>query len=708
MTDFQLSDQQLKAVQSDGSLFLVGSAGTGKTSVLMERMTRLLKAGEPAYSILILVADPRQRDQFVERVQQAGIGAYSDLTIRHYGQLAREMVMLFWPLVARDAGFANAYRPPTFLGYDLAQLLMWRIVEPMIADGAFTDLRRRPQQIVSQLLDTLNRAALNRLDVLEATERQIKTWTGEKDHVRNLRLAQQAAQKFRQHCLDNNLLDLSLTIDTFNRQVLSHHEFTRYFSERFKHMMVDNLEEQTPAGQAFVEQLVNVTASSTIVLDEGGGYRRFLAADPTGAGRFRFLAKRVFEFGNRFIASAELDQLSTQLSDLLQSQTIGGIKPSAAPLSVHSVIHTRYRREMLVALAQQLGELINEQGVPSNQIAIIVPYLDSALRYTLTQALKDVGVGMNIVRRRASPRDEPRVRAWLTWVSLAHPDWGVFPTEYDVAEALELSIHGLDPARAALLASAVYPADSLQLAPAEQMPAPMAERVGAEMVALYEELRVWLVDSGGQSTLEQFLYRLFNELLSKRSFQPEPDVAAAGVLEWLVGTAAYLVESAEALSLPTQADVGIAFLASINKGLITSQPPEMGDPPDPNGVLISTIYGYLLRGQPVRHQVWLETAASGWWDIPRQPLSNAFVLAASYDPERLWTMTEEIEIRNQLLSRIVRGLTARCSESIILATSDLDRRGQRQDGTLWRAFNALGVGLPEVGPGGDMLAEELL
>jgi hypothetical protein len=133
-------------------------------------------------------------------------------------------------------------------------------------------------------------------------------------------------------------------------------------------------------------------------------------------------------------------------------------------------------------------------------------------------------------------------------------------------------------------------------------------------------------------------------------------------------------------------EVGSAFIDGINNGLVTANPPQLGDPPDPNGMMISTIYGYLLAGEPVRVQVWLETAATGWWDIPNQPVSNAFVLAQSYNPEKLWTTDEDMRIRNELLSRIVRGLTARCADGIILATSDLDRRGVRQDGPLWRAL----------------------
>ena len=62
------------------------------------------------------------------------------------------------------------------------------------------------------------------------------------------------------------------------------------------------------------------------------------------------------------------------------------------------------------------------------------------------------------------------------------------------------------------------------------------------------------------------------------------------------------------------------------------------------------------------------------------------MLAQSYDPERPWTFEEDFRIRNELLSRIIRGLTARCTDGVVLANSDLDRRGLRQDGPLWRAL----------------------
>lgn len=680
-----LSAVQQEVVSAETTLFLHGPAGTGKTTALQHRLLHLLRGGEPAYTILVLVGDPAQRDRFLDFVRTADIGSYADLKITHYSQLAREMVLLFWPLVARGAGFHSGFRPPTFLGYDLAQVLMWRTIRPMLDGGAFADLRLRPQQIVSQLLDTLNRSALNTLDIFEATNRQIKSWVGEPDHVRNLMQARDAAVAFRRQCLDNNLLDLSLTTETFNNHVLAHPEFSRYFSERFRHFIVDNVEEQTPAGQAFVAQLLDKTETTAIAFDTDAGYRRFLAADPAGASRFGNRTRLALAFADSVTTRPGIAELGSVVDAFLQGAPPDPDAAHRARTAVLSVVKTRYRREMVFELADRLAAMVRERGIAPRDIAIIAPYLDGAVRYSLIQAFKRVGLPTNAVRRRASPREEPRVRAWLTWLALAHPEWNVAPTTYDVAEALALSIGGLDPARAALAAQYLYRPNVVTLQSPRELPDAVAQRIGAGFLHLVERIRMWLSDHHDQR-LDLFIYTLFNELLAGRDFQLEPDIAGAAVCDWLVRTAGYLVDAATGLGLDDDAAIGATFINSINQGLISSQPPDTGDPPDPDGIVIATIYGYLLRAESSRVQVWLDTAASGWWDIPRQPLSNAFVLAQSWDPERTWTMTEEIDIRNQLLARLVRGLTARCRDGVVLATSDLDRRGARQDGPLWRAL----------------------
>lgn len=675
---------QLAVIQEQGSCLLFGPAGTGKSLALQYRLRSLLEAGQSAYTIMVLVAEPEHAQPYLATIEEGGALPFTELIITTYHHLARRMVALFWPMLARAAGFDRPSEPPTFLSYDLGQLLMWRTVSPMLDEGAFADLTIRPQQIVSQLLDTLNRAALNGLTLEEATSRQVRTWVGEQSHLRHLADAETAAGNFRRVCLENNLLDLSLIVHVFDTHLLKHPEFQRYFSERFRHLIVDNLEEQTPAGFTFISQLMESTKTTALALDEGGGYKRFLAADPKGANDFFNRYQKIMRFDASFTSNPAM----RHLSHLVDSSLLGVKEPThLAGEAIIQVIKARYRLEMCRDLARALAQLIRQEGVSPTEVAIIAPYLDGALCYTLTQSLRKEGLPYLLHRRRSRPRDEPLVRAWTTWLVLAHPAWNIVPVSFDVAEAFNLTIAGLDPARAQLVAERLYDPGGPRLLPVENLTPDIVDRIGSDKIALIEELRLWLLENGsGRHPVDIFLHRLFNSLLATARFQPKPDFNGAAVCDWLVRAAGRLRRAGKPMGYHTPGEQGMALIHGIYQGLVASNPPNIGEPADPSGILISTIYGFLLAGRPVQYQVWLETAATGWWDIPRQPLSNAFVIAHGWDPDRPWTMAEDHAIRNELLARIIQGLTSRCSDGIILATSDLDRRGIRQDGPLWRAL----------------------
>lgn len=681
---FELTALQEAAASAAGNSFLLGPVGTGKSSALQERLLRLLAAGEPAYTVLVLVAEPEHRHAFANAVMTAHPGPFTDLKVTTYSQMALEMVALFWPLIARQSGFARPHQPPTILTYDLAQLLMWQVVTPILEGGAFANLRLRPQQIVSQILDTLNRAALNGLTLDQAAERQRISWVGEKERLLHLQDAALVAKDFREVCLANSMLDLSLSIEVFDTQLVHNPEFHRYFSERYHHLIVDNVEEQTPAGQNFIGSLMDLTETAVMAYDENGGYKRFMSADPMGARQFQQRCPHFFRFDKSFTAPQEM----TRLANVVENYLLHTSRPTTgARAMILDVVGGRYRREMVLRLVERLAQLI-ESGVAARDIAVITPYMDGALRYSLTQALGKANLPYYLLRRRSSPREEPRVRAWLTWLMLAHPHWPQIPSKFDVAEAWSVSIQGLDPARAELAAKFLYHPDEGALLPVDQVPEAVQERIGREMLQRIEEIRLWLADTEPDVPVDLFLYNLFTQLLSQRRFQPEPDVVGAAVCDWLVKTATRLREAASPMGLHSAAEIGTAFIDGINQGLVSTNPPDLGEPPDPNGILLSTIYGYLLEGHAVRVQVWLETAATGWWDIPKQPLSNAFVLAQSYEPQTSWTMTEDFTIRNELLSRIIHGLCGRCRDGIILANSDLDRRGVYQEGPLWRSLQS--------------------
>src|SRR5262249_23554913 len=136
----------------------------------------------------------------------------------------------------------------------------------------------------------------------------------------------------------------------------------------------------------------------------------------------------------------------------------------------------RYYPEMLNWVAGEIRHLVQDEGVPPGEIVVLSPFLSDALRFSLMQRLE--GIPVRSHRPSRALRDEPSSRCLLTLAQLAHPEWGLKPTSYDVAYALMQAIgtieidRTIDLVRAQLLAQAAYPhaASQSSLAPFDTLP----------------------------------------------------------------------------------------------------------------------------------------------------------------------------------------------------------------------------------------------
>jgi len=268
-----------------GSIFVEGPPGSGKQAYLLQHIADLISDGAPPYSLLVLLPDRPARERLRQALAAVLRGRLGGLELHTYYSLAQRMVALFWPLIAPPAGFAHSSRPPTFLTYETAQHLMSRIVEPLLEQGYFEGLATRRQRLLSQLLDNLNKAAINGFSHTEIGTRLSAAWSGDDDRRRSYRQAQTCADRFRQHCLDHNLLDVSLTIEAFHRYLVEDPVFWNYFTGRYRHLVAANVEETVPVAQDLARRLLPVQETALLTHETGGGYRVFLGIDSAGARR---------------------------------------------------------------------------------------------------------------------------------------------------------------------------------------------------------------------------------------------------------------------------------------------------------------------------------------------------------------------------------------------------------------------------------------
>jgi hypothetical protein len=664
------------------TVFVRGPFGSGKSEALGQRLRYLLASGVPGYSILMLLPDRSASLRYEQLVAGMDSGPYGSVDLFTYYGLASRLVRLFWPLIAAEAGFAEPAKPPVMLNYESAQYLMGQVVAPRLAEGYFEGLALRPQRILSQLLDNLNKAAVNGFPLAEIAPRLKEAWGGEESRLLYYDQIQECVQAFKDHCLQHGVLDFSLVVEVFQGHLVEKAEFWRYFTERFRHVLVDRLEESTPVAQDLVRRLLPVCDSATLVCDPDAGFRVFLGVDGQASQTLASYCHQVVDAPAPVGQSDDILAFRAGVGRRLGQDTPRPPTGRAAG-AVASLIQTRYRAQMLEKVAEEIISLV-EKGVPPGQIAVVAPYADGVLRFSLGEALGRADVPFAVMRRFESLREEPIVRACLTLTALAHPSWDIKPPPHDVAEAMALALTPLDRVRAALIGRHLYNPRAGLLRQRDELGAVEQERIGFAALERFERLEQWVAAyrDGGEAPFDHFLRRLFGEVLANPQLNPED----AAVYSKLIASASGFRQAAPALGTD-EAGAGGRYVRMVMEGVVAAQHLSGSDveAAAESLVLVAPVYTYLLSRQTARYHFWLDVGSLNWWQPPHQPLTNHHVLSRRWKRGERWTENTDFAVRNRVLFRLVDGLSRRCSDKIYLCTCEVETSGEVLDSPLIRS-----------------------
>ncbi len=688
----KLTDSQNTLIQApfDRKIFLEGPAGAGKTTTGVARLVFLLLSGVPAERILVLTPQRTLAVPYNEALYHPEVAAGGVVNVATLGGLARRMVDLFWPLVVEEAGFGKPNERPIFLTLETAQYYMARIVAPLVEEqGYFESINIDRNRLYSQILDNLNKAAVVGFPYTEIAERLRGAWVGESAQARVYDQAQECATRFRRYCLEHNLLDFSLQLDVFFAHLWTEPLCRDYLLNTYTHLLVDNVEEDTPVAHDLIYSWLPHAESALIIFDQDAGYRSFLGADPVSAMALREMCDECVTFHESFVASPPVQALGNALGRVLQPGA-ASTPLGTSPADFKAVLHfesCRYHPDMLDWTADTIAGLVHNDGIAPGEIVVLAPFLTDALRFSLTQRLEQRDVPVRSHRPSRALREEPATQTLLTWAALAHPQWGIVPRNYDVAYALMQTIAELDLVRAQLLAEVLYRVKDKTpaLASFDGVNPDMQQRITYIFGGRYEALRLWLdaYRAGAPAPLDHFLARLFGEVLSQPGYGFHQDFDLARV-------AAMLIESVQkfrwiAADLPADKPLGQEYLEMVQRGVIAAQYLEPWQTPDETTVLLAPAYTFLLSNRPVDVQFWLNVGGTGWWERLYQPLTHPYVLSRRWPKGQPWTDTDEVTMRQTMLYRLVLGLVRRCRKAIYLGLSELGEQGYEQTGPLLKA-----------------------
>lgn len=671
----------------ENKIFMQGPAGTGKTIAGIKHLEDL--SARTHAGILIYVPQKTLAGPFYQIIQSLYGSRPDVMTI---GSLSRSMVDLYWPLISADAGFETPDRPPVFLNLETAQYFMARVLAPLFREGYFESVTISRNRIYTQVLDNLNKAALNGYDFRSIGDRLKLAVVGDPEQFRIYQDSQVAAQHFRQFCLEHNLLDFSLQLEIFWRFLWPEGSLCRdYLQDRYRHIYVDNLEETTPLEHDILREWLPNFESAVLIYDTDAGYRTFLGADPSSAYDLVNHCDQSIYFEQSFVHQPWLEQVGIRIGTALRREVVG--QKETLKLSdlqeVMQVETKRYYPDMLDWVSENIFELIYNQGVAPSEIVVLSPYLSDALRFSLSEKLNRLGVATRSHRPSRSLRDEPVSQALLTLAMLAHPDWGLHPTRFDLAYMLVQVIDGMDLVRAQLLSESIYYIDRgiPNLKEFGSIRPELQERISYNFGEQYEQLRQWLEDyqQSGEEALDFFWGRIFGEVISQPGFGFHTMLSAGE-------TAANLIDSFRNFrwilgsDLMIEKPLGKEYIEMVQEGVVAAQYIRSWQLEDEESVLLAPAYTFLMRNLAVDYQFWLDIASYGWHERIYQPLTHPYVLNRNWPIDRYWTDQDEVETSQEALYRLVIGLLRRCKQRVYLGLSDLSESGFENEGLLLRTL----------------------
>ncbi|MCY4020552.1 MAG: hypothetical protein OXG39_14170 [Chloroflexi bacterium] len=677
----------------DKKIWLEGMAGSGKTRAGIGRLLHLLELGIPAESILIYVPQRSLAQPYLQALRQHSGYNGGQVAVQTIGSLSLQMVEAFWFLIAERAGFGHPQDLPNFLSLESVQYFMTKVIEPLVnVRDYFNSVRIDRARLYSQIVDNMNKAAVVGFAIDEIAPRLKAALPGGVEQGHIYEDAQTCAAAFRAYCLANNLLDFSLQLAVFLDHVWNLPQARAQVRMRYRHVIVDNTEEDNPASHRIVADLLRQCQSALVIYDSDAGFRRFLGADPENARRLQSLCDDEERFADSKVMSDASRALGRALAGQLGAgfvRGLGGIGEDDPQPSLIREAH-RYHPQMVDWVAGGIDELVKRQGVSPQKIVVMAPFMSDVLRFALVEGLTARDIRARSHRPSRALRDEPAARALLTFARLAHPGWQMTPAEFDVAFAVMTAIEGLDLIRAKLLTEMLY-RDGRLLPFSEIKSDTMQDRITYELGARYDRLQTWLnnyIEGAPTEALDIFFRQLFGEVLSRAGFGFHDNGDAGNVSMNLVDSARNFRWSLEFMRRYEEGtDLGKDYLDMVDRGVIADFYLRDWIADDEDCVLIAPAYTFLLSNRAVDYQFWLNVGSEGWARRLYQPLTHPHVLSLGWPAGRTWTDDDEAAMNRETLGRLVLALARRCRKEIYLGYSELSESGYEQRGLLLEAIH---------------------
>ncbi|MEM1093310.1 MAG: hypothetical protein AAGJ10_01815 [Bacteroidota bacterium] len=575
--------------------------------------------------VLVLTPDADARTAVLAKLEKEGV-ALPPEQVQTWTSYLWAALQRQWAPWSAQNGFAPS-RPPIYLAFEQAQVVMDAVVRPMREAGHFDGWALGPASLAAELLDVRAHAASGAV-----TRQQLSAALPDDSP------AHTALDAFADRCCRFNLIDFATLARTARAAPVPNAVVFAYRVDEWPPVALQMLAQWMEAGTTCVA-----------------------AADPHGGTRFRLGVDARFTnaWCERFGKVASSEARSTPPSRLADEVVRLMAEPDSIPraAALHALrghLADRKRPRLFRAVTGAVRSSLN-LGIPPEGVALIAPYIDGASQVLLADAFDRAQIPLAFARRQQRLTAAADVRALRTVCALLAPSAFVAPHADDLALALQRLVSSLDPLRARLLVDLLFEPATGVLRDTSALRAKDATRFSEQQHTAYNTLLHRLSPLSGDVSLSELM-------ASALAIFPDP-FSMLPPIQSLRDAASRFLDLADALGVPRGYRLQ-RFFDTLDAGFLA---PAL--PTTPSGQVVAySVDSFLREDRAVALQVWLDVQAPTWMPTPYAALMNRATLSASWPAEAAWEASDERAWRHDQAVRRVRSLLDRCTDGVYVCS----------------------------------------
>ncbi len=589
---------------------------------------------------------------------------------RTFSSFAREELTMFYPLALGNCGdIVQKEIKPVFLTQEASVHLISKVIQARREkEGLFGALVSSNERLAAVVASNLKAAALEGIPPEEIGSRLYEA-LGRKDaeKERIFRDMDEIGLAYRKKCLELGVLDYGTAVEVYRKYILPDESYRQNLRKRFKHLIIDDLQEASFAMLELAGLLLESCDSALLAYDPEFGSADLLR------GSQELLESRIFkncdcvELDN----TGKRDFAETLYSAVLEKD--GAAVKSGCKFERHPAVELR--SEMLEQLAYKVCGLINEEGIRPADIVILSTYGDIVTELVIGNILEKNGIRLWNTGARQNTSDSLLCSGLLAFARLCHPAMRLFPEKRAVKQMVEL-LFGLDPVRSSKIARkacSTFPFPQLpdleEIVPQDKAYEAIREK--------YDYVRNWINDYKGQEkpvNISMFLQLSLMEIFLDGSTAEDEIFKAKQMID--------IAEKYSGAAAKFGRNTGRDFIEMAESILKADESWEQPEETADSCVCLTTPEAYIAS--PIDNKVLIISGLSSrhWSRSIGREFSNPRVLSVSWDRGTVFTQEMEEESGRRYLASMLRAVFTKGASRVIAFESLLSENGFENDGIL--------------------------